>query len=127
MRRLSLCLIVLLCMSFCGCSSNNPEPLIAGKYELEKATGATAPYLLLRGNNGFIFNYSNFSSYFNQGTYKIEDNTLILTTADEAFTYTFQIIDGNLYFNLKQSSKIIECKGEPAIEDGAKFVLLKDE
>lgn len=127
MRRFSLCLLVLLCMSFCGCSSKNPEPLIAGKYELENATGITTPYILLRGNNGFIFNYSNFSSYFNHGTYQTEDNTLILTTADEAFTYTFQIVDGDLYFDLKQSSKPTEFKGEPSIEDGAKFVLAKDE
>lgn len=127
MKNFSLCRLVLLLMLLCGCLGEKSEPLITGKYELEHVTGATAPYILLRGNNKFIFNYSDFSSYFNQGTYKAADNTLILTTADEAFTYTFQIIDGELYFSLKQSSKLTEFKGENSIEDGAKFVLVKDE
>lgn len=126
MRRFSLCLLVMLCMSFCGCSVKNPESLIDGKYKLETATGITAPYVLLRGNQ-FIFQYSLLSSYFNQGTYKIEDNTLILTTEDKAYTYKFQIVDGDLCFRLKLSSKLIRFKGEPAIKDGARFVLAKDE
>lgn len=124
MKRFSLCLLVLLCMSFCGCSIKNPDSLIAGKYVLENSTGITAPYVLLRGNQS-IFQYSLLSSYFNQGTYKTDGDTLILTTADKAFTYTFQIVDGALYFDLKQSSKLTEHKGETSINDGAKFVLVK--
>jgi len=125
MKKSFLCLIVMLCTLLCGCSSQKPESLVPGKYQLEDTGRVIAPYVLLE--NGFVFHYSNFSSYINYGSYKIEDNTLILTTEDKEYTYAFQIDDGNLYFDLDSSSKLTEYKGEPSIEDGAKFVLVKDE
>jgi hypothetical protein len=126
LKKLIFCTLVILCTLFCGCSSQNLESLTLGKYQLENASGVTAPYVLLEGNK-FIFQYSVASSYFNRGTYKIEDNTLILTTEDEAYTYVFQIDNEKLCFNLKSSSKLTEYKGETPIEDGAKFILIKDE
>ncbi len=86
-----------------------------------------APSLVLREDGTGSFSYSMFSSYINFGTYKNNGETIVLTTQDMRFQYTF-IIDGDkLIFDAKNSSEIPKYRysenGVPMspVPDGAVF------
>lgn len=122
----SICFFIVLFVLLsvlCGCSEPKTENLLLGKYIFEDSEEISKPYVLLKENNKFIFEYSVLSSYFNYGTYKVENDTLILTTEDEAYTFVFKIDNGNLYFNSELSTEIIAYKEGPLIGDGSEFVL----
>lgn len=119
----SICFAILLLCALCACAAPKTEGISPAKYVYEDAEGVVKPYVLLKGNNEYLFEYSMLSSYLNIGTYKVENDTLILTTDDGEYTYTFHIKNGNLFFDLEASSKITVYKGESPIVDGAEFVL----
>lgn len=121
MRKIALTLLVLSGVLLCGCLSGSKEDLPNGKYLLDGKTDVTTPYVLLLGNNQFEF----YSSYFASGTYRKEDDAFIMKTEDGKYTFVFQIKDGTLCFDLKQSSTIPQINGENPLEDGAVFVLKK--
>lgn len=123
----SICFCILLLSILCGCTISKTDNLLLGKYIFEDSKEIIKPYVLLKENNKFLFEYSALSSYLNYGTYKVENDILILTTEDEAYTYVFQIDNGNLYFDSELSTEIISYKEDPLIGDGSKFILLYNE
>lgn len=124
MRKAVLILLALSCVLLSGCSSNDKVTALPnGKYLLDGNTDVTTPYVLILGSNNFEFYYSVYSSYFAHGTYEIEADKLIMTTEDGKYVFVFQIKDGKIYYNLKQSSTVPEINGEKPIKDGDQFVL----
>jgi uncharacterized membrane-anchored protein len=122
-RERLLIFITIMILSFMsGCSSNNTATesnLPLGVYVLQKTDEPVKPNVVLKDNNQFVFNYSVLSSYLPIGTYKIDNNNLILKTDDGEFEYIFLIKDNTLVFNKGESSSI--SFGD--VEDGSVFVV----
>lgn len=126
MRKTVLAILALSCVLLSGClSKDKATALPNGKYLLDGNTDIITPYVLILDNNNFEFYYSVYSSYFAHGTYEIEADKLIMTTEDGKYVFVFQIKDGKIYYNLKQSSTVPKINGEEPIKDGEQFVLIE--
>ena len=86
-----------------------------------------APSLVLREDGTGSFSFSAVSSYANYGPYKNNGETIVLTTSDDRYHFTF-IIDGDkLIFDAENSSEIPKYRysenGVPTtpVPDGAVF------
>ncbi len=113
--------ILILACSIVGCS--NSEVLSIGSYVFEESIDVIKPTVSLEENNKFSFTYSALSSYLPSGTYKIDNNRLILNTEDTIgnikIEYVFEINNGTLVFNAEQSTKIPPSLAN--VPDGAVF------
>lgn len=64
--------------------------------------------VVLYADNKMMFNYSLLSSYIPYGTYKIDNNQLVMKTDDGRFTYAFEIKGDTLVFDAVNSSELPE-------------------
>lgn len=122
-KTLFLLFLSLACACFLvSCSNTNSSNLPMRTYVFEESKESLKPYVTLKENNQFEFVYSGISSYLPYGTYEIDDNRLILKTddtkGDNAIKYEFQINDGTLIFNAKEST---EFPSFTKLPDGAIF------
>jgi hypothetical protein len=85
-----------------ACASSNQ--LALGKYIMKDAQEEEFSWVLLEEDNRFTFNRHIATSYRPSGTYKIEDDLLILTVNEEEI-YTFKIMRKTIVF---QSGKLAE-------------------
>ncbi len=74
--------------------------------------------IVLNDNGTFSLTFSPISSYLGYGTYKIEDNRLILNTDDGNYTYVFDMVDDTLVFDADASSEQLWFSN---ITDGSVF------
>ncbi len=80
-------------------------------YVFENSVDPLNPTLTLnKDEKTFYFSYSVFSSYIATGTYRWEDNMLILSADDEKHGYSFRKKDNTLVFDAGGSSPIPEYK-----------------
>ncbi|MBE6756731.1 MAG: hypothetical protein E7555_09775 [Ruminococcaceae bacterium] len=80
-------------------------------YVFENSVDPLNPTLTLnKDEKTFCFSYSGFSSYVATGTYRWEDNMLILSAEDEKHGYAFRKEDDTLVFDAGGSSPIPEYK-----------------
>lgn len=80
---------------------------IIGEYVFNGSKEPIKPKIILYDNGMFQFIFSGFSSYVGIGKYTLKNNTLILNTDDEKFTYTFNVSDDNLIFDAENSSDML--------------------
>lgn len=112
-----------------GCGRNPEKTLPIGTYEAVEHNQPMAPNIVLKEDNECIFNYSMLSSYVPIGTYKIENDELIMSTDDGKYIYTFNILDNNLVFNKEKSADIPLIRSSEnsdeadTIADGTVFIL----
>lgn len=112
-----------------GCGRNSDKTLPIGTYEAVEHNQPMAPSIVLKEDSECIFNYSVLSSYLPMGTYKIENDDLIMSTEDGEYIYTFNIEDGNPVFNKEKSADIplirslATSEETDTIADGTVFIL----
>jgi len=111
-----LILIVFTLISGCSTQDKNAEPKI-GKYILQGAETEDWAWVILKENHQFEFNRNIATSYLPIGTYKVENQTLILM-ANENETYSFTINGDEL---ILQGSKLTD----QLLKDHAVFKLKK--
>lgn len=103
--------------------------LKTGTYVIENSSDTlNIPYLSLKENNEFIFQYSVLASNVPLGTYEIKDNLLILTSNNEdksKETFVFEINDKKLIFKESGSNKLPAFSNK-YIYDGVTFILSED-
>lgn len=109
MKRIWVNLImVLILLSFTACNFNKVTSTVKdGAYVLEQ-TGTNAVTLpsVTVFNKDISFTYDPLSSYLPIGTYKIEGNTLTMTTDDAKYKYIFLIDRDVLIFQKDESSEV---------------------
>lgn len=103
--------------------------LKTGIYVIENSSNThNIPYLSLKDNNEFVFQFSVLASNVPLGTYEIKDNLLILTSnnADKSKeTFVFEINDKKLTFKESGSNKLPAFSNK-YIYDGVTFILSED-
>ena len=103
--------------------------LKTGTYVIESSSNTlNIPYLALKDNNEFVFQFSVFDSNVPIGTYEIKDNLLILTSSNEdkrKATFVFEINDKKLIFKEKESNSLPDFSNKD-IYDGVTFTLAED-
>lgn len=83
-----LILIVITLISGCSTEDKNTEPKI-GKYVLQGAETEDWAWVILKENHQFEFNRNITTSYIPMGTYKVENQTLILmSNINEVYYFT---------------------------------------
>ncbi len=113
-------LIALVCV-LAGCSSETrptAQDLPLRKYVMEESGDPLKPSVSLEEDNRFMFIFSPLSSYIAFGSYKVNDDNLILKTDDGKYTFVFGIRNGSLIFNAEESSELPKIANIP---DGAIF------
>ena len=111
-----LFLIVFTLISGCSTEDKNAEPKI-GKYVLQGAETEDWAWVMLKEGYQFEFNRNIATSYLPIGTYKVENNILVLK-ANENELYYFTINGDEL---ILQGSKLTN----QLLEDHAVFKLKK--
>lgn len=125
-RIIGFVLIGIIVFSMIGCSSNKITTITEGSYTLKtKEDFAICPSVTILDKT-FTFTFDSLSSYFNHGTYAIENGILILKTDDDKYEYQFEIKNQTLVFQEKKSSsvKLIDKKIGVQIVDGDVFELV---
>lgn len=89
-------IIAIMIILLSGCTSQS-NTLKEGKYVLFDSEQKEWAWVILEKDNQFEFNRSMATSYRPTGTYKIEENILILFINDDE-TYRFNIKDDQLIF-----------------------------
>lgn len=98
-------------------------------YMITEENGFPAPCLVLFDDDTFGFSYDVLSSYYPNGTYKIENDRLKAVTDDGEHTYVFQI-DGERYIFLQDESSdvtLIDRGIGAPVTDKAVFALREPE
>jgi len=121
MKKIWLILLIMIVFVFAvECGGNAAEEsLPLGIYKLVDAEEPLKPIVILKEDNQFVFSYSALSSYLPIGTYKIDENQLILSTDDGKYHYTFEIGEDDALIFKKEDSSAISL-GD--IKDGSVFV-----
>ena len=103
------------------------QSLKIGTYALDVNDGFSSS-VSLKENGEFTFSLHILSSYLPMGTYTVEEDQLILSTADEINTYVFTIKEDTLILNTEKSSEMPQYNKIPNnLVDGAVFQLMDEE
>ena len=103
------------------------QSLKIGTYALDVNDGFSSS-VSLKENGEFTFSLHILSSYLPMGTYTVEEDQLILSTADETNTYVFTIKEDALILNTEKSSEMPQYNKIPNnLVDGAVFQLMDEE
>lgn len=76
-------------------------------YRFNDSEEVLKPCVTLYDNGMFQFTFSAFSSYIAVGEYIMTNDRLILNTNDGKYTYTFDVVDGNLVFDAESSTDML--------------------
>ncbi|HEY5562385.1 MAG TPA: hypothetical protein VIK72_11640 [Clostridiaceae bacterium] len=102
---------------FTKTDANTPN-LSIRSYVLESSDEPLKPSVSIQEDSKFTFIYSGLSSYIGFGSYKIDNNNLILKTDDNKYKYVFEMKNDTLIFNSEKSSAIPSFANMP---NGAVF------
>lgn len=133
MKKILLIAVFIVVLSSCVYSKKEPVlvkqiSLQIGTYYLENTKeGFPAPYITLKENQEFIFEYSALSSTIPIGSYEMKEDNLILTNnSEKGEQYYFKIEEEKLIFQKEQSSELPIFARE-TICDGAVFVFQEEQ
>lgn len=133
MKKILLIAIFIIIFCFSACSKKEEVTtkqisLQIGTYTLEDAKeGFPVPYITLKENQEFIFEYSPLSSTIPIGSYERKEDNLILTNnSEKGEQYYFKIEEGKLVFQKEQSYELPIFARE-TIYDGVVFVFQEEQ
>lgn len=130
MRRYFVLIGMVLCICFLGGCAAEEKTLTEGTYFLNNTGESFTAILDLKQEEegySFVFLYDPLSSYMNYGNAAVDGDTVICTTSDGKYEYTFEIKDETtIEFNGKKSATVKSVEGEIIVEDGAEFLLSQE-
>ena len=120
--RLFSALLLLFILMAAGCSGQ-PAAVTAGDladqvYIYEKEGFGSDFYITLNSDGSMRCSEGALSSYFGLGTWKLDGDTVILTTDDEKFVNRFAVEDGTLVYQSADSTGFMYL----TVSDGEKFL-----
>ena len=120
--RLFSALLLLFTLMAAGCSGQ-PAAGTAGDladqvYIYEKEGFGSDFYIALNSDGSMRCSEGALSSYFGLGTWKLDGDTVILTTDDEKFVNRFAVEDGTLVYQSADSTGFMYL----TVSDGEKFL-----
>ena len=96
----------------------NTMPLADQVYIYEKEGFGSDFYITLNSDGSMRCSEGALSSYFGLGTWKLDGDTVILTTDDEKFVNRFAVEDGTLVYQSADSTGFMYL----TVSDGEKFL-----
>lgn len=133
MKKILLIAIFVVVLSSCVYSKKEPVlvkqvSLRIGTYYLQDAKeGFPVPYIELKENQEFVFEYSPLSSTIPVGSYEMKEDNLILTNnSEKGEQYYFKIEEEKLIFDKEQSFELPIFARE-TIYDGVAFVFQEEQ
>lgn len=132
MKKTLSALCIFLCFSLllacCGCSAASEKPFAGGTYYRVGPDGDIKQQTLKFFAETGRFNFGMpefYSSYLYEGVYSVKNGILNATTADQKYTFRFEVTENGLRFS-EQSSDPLKIDFIQ-IQDGTLFSLLPNE
>ena len=120
--RLFSALLLLFTLMAAGCSGQpaavTADDLADQVYIYEKEGFGSDFYIALNCDGSMRCSEGALSSYFGLGTWKLDGDTVILTTDDEKFVNRFAVKDGTLVYQSADSTGFMYL----TVSDGEKFL-----